>query len=336
MLFHFEEKKYDVICLGRLGIDLNCDDHNCELHEVKSFSPTVGGSPANIAIGAAKLGAKVGFIGRVSDDKFGTFIEQTLEAYGVDRSGVKRDKAGAKNCLAITEIIAPKKSGSILYRDNVADLNLTYGDISEEYIRSSKVLLVSGTALAKSPSREAAFLAAYYAKKNGVKVALDLDYRPYTWSCREESALYYIMFCEKCDIVIGTADEFAVIQELWVQEADGREADEATARDLLRKGVDLVIVKYGEDGSVAYTASGEKISCGIYPADLKKTFGAGDAFAAGVLYSMTHGKNVYDAMCVGAAAASIIVSRYSCSDSSPTAEELKGFMESHTMKMEEA
>ncbi|MCI8609945.1 MAG: 5-dehydro-2-deoxygluconokinase [Firmicutes bacterium] len=327
-----KNSKYDLICLGRLGIDLNCNDYHCELHEVKSFSPTVGGSPANIAIGAAKLGAKVGFIGRVSDDKLGTFILNKLDQYGVDSSQVARDESGAKNCLAITEIMSPLKSGSILYRDMVADLNLTFEDIDERYIADSRILLVSGTALAKSPSREAAFIAAYYAKRHGVAIAFDLDYRPYTWNCPKESSLYYTMFCEKADIIVGTSDEFRVMQNIW---DDTSNNDEFIANTLIEKGASLVIVKYGADGSMAWTKDGEKIQGGIYAADLKKTFGAGDAFAAGLLTGLTHGKTLKTAMAEGAAAASIVVSRYSCSESSPTAAELEEFMRTHEMEMKE-
>lgn len=108
-----------------------------------------------------------------------------LDAFGVNIDNVIRDTDGARNCLAITEILSPAKSGSVLYRDQVADLNLTYSDISESYLAQSKLLLVSGTALSRSPSREAAFLAAYYARKHNVAVALDIDHRPYTWElCR--------------------------------------------------------------------------------------------------------------------------------------------------------
>lgn len=321
-------RKFDLICLGRLGVDLNCNQHNCPMSEVESFSPTVGGSPANIAIGAAKLGASVGFIGRISDDQFGDFIMKKLRQFGVNTDNVVRDTTGAKNGLAVTEIISPKKSGSVLYRDQVADLNLTYSDISEEYIAQSKILLVSGTALARSPSREAAFLAAYYAQKNGVKVALDIDHRAYTWSCPEESAIYYQMFCKQCDIIIGNDGEFDAMSLYYMP---NRESDRALAQGLLRDGASLVIMKYGEAGSVAYETDGAVTKCGIFPAELKKTFGSGDAFAAGLLTGIAKRKALFDSMADGSAAASIVVSSYNCSEASPTREELDAYMRSHTM-----
>lgn len=323
-----DNRKFDLICLGRLGIDLNCNQYNRPMCEVDSFSPTVGGSPANIAIGAAKLGASVGFVGRISNDQLGSFILKKLDAFGVNTDNVIRDTDGARNCLAITEILSPAKSGSVLYRDQVADLNLTYSDISESYLAQSKLLLVSGTALSRSPSREAAFLAAYYARKHNVAVALDIDHRPYTWSCAEESALYYQMFCEKCDIIIGNSEEFDAMALHFMPD---RKSDRALADALLEQGAKLVIVKYGADGSAAYTADGSETTCGIFPADLKKTFGSGDAFAAGLLTGLCQGKVLYDAMADGSAAASIVVSSYNCSEASPTRQQLDAYMAHHTI-----
>ena len=69
-----------------------------------------------------------------------------------------------------------------MYRDNVADLMLEPGEVDEALIAAAKALLVSGTALAKSPSREAVLLALGYARKHGTKVVFDIDYRPYTWA----------------------------------------------------------------------------------------------------------------------------------------------------------
>lgn len=321
-------RKFDLICLGRLGVDLNCNQHNCPMSEVESFSPTVGGSPANIAIGAAKLGASVGFLGRISDDQFGDFILKKLAEYGVDADQVVRDKSGAKNGLAVTEILTPTKSGSVLYRDQVADLNLTYEDISEEYIAQSKILLVSGTALARSPSREAAFLAAHYAHKHKVKLAIDIDHRAYTWTCPKESALYYQMFCCQADIIIGNSSEFDVMCLYYMPD---RESDETLAKSLLQDGASLVMMKYGEKGSVAYEADGTVTKCGIFPADLKKTFGSGDAFAAGLLTGIAQGKSLQESMTDGSAAASIVVSSYSCSAASPTRKELDEYIRTHPM-----
>ena len=62
-------KKYNLIAIGRAALDLNAVEYNRPMEATKSFAKFVGGSPANIAIGSARLGQKVGFIGKVSDDR---------------------------------------------------------------------------------------------------------------------------------------------------------------------------------------------------------------------------------------------------------------------------
>src|SRR5699024_8698220 len=131
---------------------------------------------------------KSGFIGKVSDDQMGRYIVNYLEENDMDTNGVAVDKTGAVTGLAFTEIKSPEDCSILMYRDNVADLKLETTDVSEDYIKQAKTLLISGTALAGSPSREAVFIALEYAHKHDVKVVFDLDYRPYTWTSAKETA----------------------------------------------------------------------------------------------------------------------------------------------------
>lgn len=318
-----QDRALDLITLGRAGIDLNADRFNCPLEEVEHFTRTVGGSPANIAVGAAKLGLRVGFIGRVADNGFGRFIRNYFLEQGIDTTGLIFDDEGCSNCLAVTEVRSPEVCGSVFYRERVADLNLKPTDIDPAFVASAKVLLISGTALAASPSREAALLAAEYAAAAGTKVALDIDYRPYTWRSAEEAALYYGLLCEKCHIIIGTREEFDATETLFLP---GNQDDDRTARRWLDKQAELVIVKRGKDGSAAYTRQGPPLHAGIYPARLKKTFGAGDAYAAALIFGLISGKPLNECMALGGACASIVISGTTCSTAMPTLEELVDYM----------
>ncbi|MGV2686817.1 5-dehydro-2-deoxygluconokinase, partial [Clostridium perfringens] len=132
-----------------------------------------------------------GFIGKVADDQMGRFITKYLEDNRITTKGVTIDRTGAVTGLAFTEIKSPTDCSILMYRDNAADLLLETGDVSEELIASAKMVLISGTALAASPSREAVFLALDYAKRHGAVIAFDLDYRPYTWKSPQETATYY-------------------------------------------------------------------------------------------------------------------------------------------------
>jgi 5-dehydro-2-deoxygluconokinase len=176
-----EEKAYDIIAIGRACIDLNAVEYNRPMEETMTFSKYVGGSPANIAIGSAKLGLKAGFIGKVSDDQHGRFVVNYMNKVGIDTSNIVKDYDGHKVGLAFTEILSPEECSILMYRQDVADLYLEPSEIDEEYINRSKVLLVSGTALSKGPSREAVLKAVSLARKNKVKIVFELDYRPYSW-----------------------------------------------------------------------------------------------------------------------------------------------------------
>lgn len=311
------EKEFDLIAIGRACIDLNANEYNCPMEETMSFTKYVGGSPANIAIGSAKLGLNVGFIGKLADDQHGRFIEQYMRKVGVDTSNLAIDQEGHKTGLAFTEIKSPEECSILMYRENVADLYLAPSEVSEEYIQQSKILLVSGTALSKSPSREAVLKAVNLAKKHDVKVVFELDYRPYSWNSPEESAVYYSLVAEQSDIVIGTRDEYDVMEN------NKKGTNEETIKYLFKHSADLVVIKHGVEGSNAYTKSGEVYSAQAYKTQVLKTFGAGDSYASAFIYALVNGLSIENALKFGSASASIVVSKHSSSEAMPVAEEIE-------------
>lgn len=314
-------KPFDVICLGRAGVDLNPIEFDTSLEQVSGFKKSVGGSPANIAVGLSKQGRKVGFIGRVGDDVFGRYILNKFQEYGIDTNGIKKDTH--RNSLALTEVRSANDCGAVFYRENVADLYLSCEDIDEDYIKRAKAIIISGTAFARSPSREAAYLAMEYARKNKVKVIMDIDFRPYSWKSPSETSICYTMACEKCDIIIGTREEFDAVEYLW----DPKNTDDnVTGTRFLEKGAELVIIKKGKDGSVAFAAGNKRIDAGVVPAKVRKTFGAGDAFASGFITALLEGKDIRKALIYGSGTASIVISKTDCTDAMPTKEELEAYL----------
>ncbi|MDA7025174.1 5-dehydro-2-deoxygluconokinase [Bacillus sp. CLL-7-23] len=312
-----EEKQLDIVAIGRACIDLNAVEYHRPLEETMTFSKYVGGSPANIAIGSAKLGLKAGFIGKIPDDQHGRFIESYMRKMGVDTSQMVIDKDGHKAGLAFTEIKSPQECSILMYRDDVADLYLDPSEVNEDYIAKTKILLVSGTALAKSPSREAVLKAIQLAKNQHVKVVFELDFRPYTWVSAEETALYYSIVAEQSDIVIGTRDEFDVMEK----RSGG--SNKASVQHLFEHSADLVVIKHGVDGSYAYSKSGDVFRATAYETTVLKTFGAGDSYAAAFIYGLVTGKDIQTALTYGSASAAIVVSKHSSSDAMPTVEEIE-------------
>ncbi|WP_152391808.1 5-dehydro-2-deoxygluconokinase [Paenibacillus guangzhouensis] len=314
------DRSLDMIGLGRLCIDLNANEIHRPLEETVTFTKYVGGSPANITIAMARLGMNTGFIGKVSDDAHGRFIVHYLQKNKINTDGITVDQTGAVTGLAFTEIKSPTDCSILMYRDHAADLKLAPADVSEAYIREAKALLVSGTALAQSPSREAVFKAIHFAQKHDVVIIFDIDYRPYTWTSKEETGIYYRLVAEKSNVIIGGRDEFDLIEAL-----DGplRQDDQATANQWFEHQAQIVVVKRGGDGSIAWTADGDVSEGVVFPAQVFKTFGAGDSFAGAFIYGLMQGWDIGRCQQFGSAAASIVVSSHSCSDAMPTAEQIQ-------------
>ncbi|OXS55501.1 5-dehydro-2-deoxygluconokinase [Cohnella sp. CIP 111063] len=319
-----EGRKFDLTAIGRLCIDLNANEINRPMEQTMTFTKYVGGSPANIAIGVSRLGRRTAFIGKIADDQMGRFIRGYLDKEGIETRNVVTDTTGAVTGLAFTEIKSPTECSILMYRDNVADLKLSPSEVDESLIADSKALLVSGTALAASPSREAVLLAVDYARRHGTKVVFDLDYRPYTWQSEEETAAYYNLVAEKSDIIVGTREEFDCMEKF---EANPGHDDRITASKWFGYAAGIVIIKHGKEGSIAYSADGQEHRARSFPAKVIKTFGAGDSYAAGFIHGLLSGWTIGKSMEFGSAAASIVISSHSCSDAMPTAAQVTDYIE---------
>ncbi len=135
-----ETRPMDLILLGRVAIDFNPseDEPFGPLENVRTFKKYVGGSPANIAVGVTRHGLKAGFLGKVSDDKFGKFVVDFFNKEGIDTSHITKCTNGEKLGLTFTEMLSEKESSILMYRNCIADLQLSVDDIDEDYIKQSK------------------------------------------------------------------------------------------------------------------------------------------------------------------------------------------------------
>ncbi len=322
MLIDFDmTRPLDIIPIGRVAIDFNPVDYFKTLVESDTYKKYLGGSPANIAVGLARLGKKVGFIGKVSDDRFGDFVTGFFENEGIDTSNIFRAENNEKLGLTFTEILSPTESSILMYRDGVADLMLAPSEISEDYIKSAKGIVISGTALSASPSREAALKAMYYAKKNGTKIIFDIDYRPYSWKNNDEVALYYSIVGEKSDIIMGSREEFDLMEAIT---APGR-TDRQSADYWMSLGAKIVVIKHGKKGSTAYTVEGA-YNIKPFPVTALKSFGGGDGYGSAFIYSLLEGCDIMECLEMGSASASLLVKAHGCSLFMPTVAEIKEFI----------
>ena len=315
-------KPLDIIPIGRIAIDFNPTDMNRPLSESSNFNKYVGGSPANIAVGLARLGSKPGFIARVSDDQFGDYVINYFKNDGIDVSHIFRCENGENLGLTFTEILSPTQSSILMYREGVADLQVCPDDVDEDYIKTAKAVLISGTALCASPSREAALKAMFLAKKNGLVVIFDIDYRSYTWKSRDEISLYYTIAARNSDIILGSREEFDLTESMLGACADDRES----ATLWHSYGNKIVIIKHGKEGSCAYLDDGKAYRVRPFPVKMLKGFGGGDGYASAFLHSLLNGKSVPDALEFATASASMLVSAHSCSAAMPSESEVEKFI----------
>lgn len=317
-----QSKKFDLIPVGRIAVDLNPVDYYCPLNESTTFKRYLGGSPANIAVGLARLGKKVGFMARVSDDQFGTFVTDFFKNEGIDTSHIVRCTNGEKIGLTFTEIKSETESSIVMYRNEAADLKLEPSDIDESYIKETKAVLISGTALCESPSREAALKTVMLAKRNDVPIIFDIDYRAYNWKNSDEISIYYSSVAKEADIILGSREEYDLTEKLIKPGMSDRE----TAAYWHSQNAKIVVIKHGKDGSTAYTNDGESYNIKPFPVKLLKSFGGGDGYASAFLYGLFEGFDIIDALEFGSASAAMLVASHACSQDMPTADEVREFI----------
>lgn len=317
-----DKRQYDLVVLGRIAIDLNPTDYYKTLEDSCTFKKYVGGSPANIAIGLSRLGKKIGFFSKVSDDALGSYCISEFKKENIDVSRIKRAKYGEKLGLTFTEILSETKSSILMYRDKIADLSLTVDDIDEEYVNEGKALLISGTALSQSPSRESALKALILAKKTNTPVIFDIDYREYNWVSEDEISIYYSIVANESSIILGSREEYELTLSLYRDVYN----DKDIASYFHRKNASIVLIKHGKDGSSAYTRDGKDYTVKPFPIKMLKSFGGGDGYASAFLYGILEGLDIKECLELGSASASLLVASHGCSAFMPTIDKIRAYI----------
>jgi 5-dehydro-2-deoxygluconokinase len=298
--------------LGRIGYDLYAVEYNRPLAEVEHFSRCLGGSSANIAVGLARLGLRVGIISCVGKDLLADYLLQFLKKEGVDTQHVRLVE-GYNTSLCLTEVSPPDHFPQVFYRCEPADSQVVVGPAEEAYIRQARMFLTNGTSLSASPALEATIQALKTAHKAGLRTVLDIDYRASSWPSPQEAGRAAQAVLPSVDVVVGNEEEF----RLLTGESDAARQVEA----VLASGTRIIVRKLGAKGVEAHT---HQRSCLAEPVPIKvvSTIGAGDGFAAGFLYALDRNLPLEECLRYGNAAAAVVVSRVNCSEAMPYAEEL--------------
>ena len=170
----------DVVCMGRAAVDLYGEQIGGRLEDMRSFARYLGGSPANTAVGVARLGLKPAMLTRVGDEHNGRFVRERLAAEGVDVSHVSTDPKRL-TALVFLGIRDRETFPLVFYREHCADMGLVADDVDPALIAARRALLLSGTHLSQPGTLAACRRAIALARASHTRIVLDIDYRPVLW-----------------------------------------------------------------------------------------------------------------------------------------------------------
>ena len=304
---------FDVLTIGRVGIDLYPLQSNVPLDKVEAFKKGIGGSPTNVAIAAARHGLRAAVITRTGIDPFGQFIKDELIRLGVSDefvSGVK----GLNTPIVFAEIFPPDNFPLYYYREPIApDLIIEPQELDLEAIRRAKIYWSTLTGLSEEPSRSAHH-AAWNARAAGALTVLDLDYRPTLWESPDAASAQISKALEKVSIVIGNLEEC----KLATSESD----PDRVANAFLDKGAEIAVVKMGPKGVLAKSHNETVIKL-PHPIKVLNGLGAGDSFGGAFCYGLLEGWDLDRVITFANMAGAINASRSDCSTAMPTTQEVE-------------
>jgi 5-dehydro-2-deoxygluconokinase len=320
----------ELITIGRAAVDLYGEQIGGRLEDMGSFAKYLGGCPANIAVGTARLGIRVGMITRVGDEHMGRFVRETLAREGVDVSHVTTDPTRL-TALVVLGIRDRDTFPLIFYRENCADMAIAPEDCDPAFIVGARALLVTGTHFSKPGVDRACRTAIAHARAAGTRVILDIDYRPVLWGltghglgeqrfvASETVSAHLQSIAAQCDLVVGTEEEIHIA---------GGSTDSLTALKTLRALTRATLVmKRGPMGCAIFAdAIPDRIEDGVviegFPVQVLNVLGAGDAFMSGFLRGWLRDEALERCGLFANACGALVVSRHSCAPAMPSWTEL--------------
>ncbi|QUI25667.1 sugar kinase [Vallitalea pronyensis] len=272
----------DVITFGESMVLFNPDAKG-PLRYIHTFSKTLAGAESNVAIALARLGHDVGWFTKLGDDEFGRYIECFIRGEGVDISRIIKDETRSTGLL-FKEHFAHVNPNVYYYRKNSAASSIAPSDLDYDYIKSAKILHVTGITPALSDrARETVMEAVDYAKAHGVKVSFDPNIRLKLWSI-EEARPVILELCKKADILFPGIDEAEMLL--------GENEPEAIIKAFHEMGPDVIALKLGKKGCMVSNGKESHFVKGYTVQTMEDSIGAGDGFAAGFLSGLIKGNPI--------------------------------------------
>ncbi|MET9370403.1 5-dehydro-2-deoxygluconokinase [Streptomyces griseoflavus] len=304
---------FDLITMGRIGVDLYPLQTGVPLSQVETFGKFLGGSAANVAVAAARLGRSTAVITRTGADPFGTYLHEALNDFGVDDRWVT-PVSGLPTPVTFCEIFPPDDFPLYFYRRPKApDLEIHTHELDLPAVRAAGIFWITGTGLSEEPSRSATLDALAVRDRAGTTV-FDLDWRPMFWRDPDQARPYYREALRHATVAVGNLEECEV--------ATGVREPEACAEALLAAGVELAVVKQGPKGVLAVHRDGTRAEVPPVPVEVVNGLGAGDAFGGSLCHGLLSGWDLERTMRHANAAGALVASRLACSSAMPTPSEV--------------
>ena len=307
---------FDVLTMGRVSVDLYPEQSGVALADVRTFSKSLGGSPTNVAVAAARLGRTAAVITRVGADGFGPYVRSALRGFGVDDRFVGTDP-DLRTPIVFCELHPPDHFPLLFYRQPTApDIRIRLEHLDLEAIEQARVFWTTGTGLSDEPSRTATLGALEARGRRGITIH-DLDFRPTLWSQPDSAGAYQRCALRQATVAVGNVEEASV--------AVGRGSPEELARRLLAQGPDLAVVKLGDRGVMV--AAGDTVTH-VPPVlvEVVNGLGAGDAFGGALCHGLLAGWDPVRVVEFAAAAGAFVASKLACADAMPTEREVRHLM----------
>ena len=300
----------EVITVGRVSVDLYAQEVDAAFTDPQTFRKSVGGSPTNVAVAAARHGHRAAVVTKVGADALGDYVIARLAEWGVDTRYIGRD-SDALTPVVLAALAPPEEPQIIFYRGEAApDTTITTSEVPESDIAECRVFWMSQGALAQGTTAESSFAwLEARGRSEGRDTVLDLDYRPSMWPDVGTARAAAQRAIANSSVVVGNRTECDM--------ALGIDDPDAIADRLLSEGVRIAIVKLGGGGVLLADATG-RFRVDPLDIDVLCGLGAGDAFGGALVHGLLSGWDLERIGQFANGAGAYVATQLTCADAMPT------------------
>ncbi len=306
----------DLLALGRVSVDLYAQEAGATFLDPQTFVKSIGGSPSNVAVAAARLGLRSAVVTAVGADPLGDYTVAKLSALGVETRYVAVRADGRTPVVLVALEDPAEPTITFLREPDAPDTRIDPDAVDEDTVATCRVLWTSGATLATGATARTA-LRWLEQRSRRPHTVLDLDHRPSLWSDPSDATAAAERAIEHSSVVIGNRSECAM--------ALGVSEPHAAADALLSRGVTTAVVKMGADGVLLATAE-ERVVIDPVRVTVRCGSGAGDAFGGALAAGLVNGWPLARTGRLANAAGALVTSRLTCADAMPTLAELEAFV----------